>query len=476
MESGTVVADGTPVTVPLQNTYGSAVVVCSVNYMNNAAPVVARVSNVTSDSFEVRLQNPSGGAVAAEEVSFVVMEEGVWSIDGVICEAQKFLSTITDENNSWVGEPRGYGQAYNDPVVLGQVITENDPAWSVFWCRGGSRQSPPSATALHVGKTVCEDPLVERADEEIGLIVFESGHGTIAGVAFEAALGADTVRGTANIPPYTYNFLSPFGAAPQVAVTTRAGMDGGNGGWAQSHGPAPTTAASLDLSVDEDQIANTERSHTTEQIGYAVFATAMVYPAQAGCATDAECDDGAFCNGAESCVAGACQAGSPVNCDDGVGCTDDSCNETTDSCDNAANNTNCNNSLFCDGAETCDALLDCQAGTPPNCDDSVSCTDDSCNETTDSCENAANNTNCDNGLFCDGVETCDALLDCQAGTSPNCDDGVNCTADSCNEDTDLCEYVPDDSPCDNGLFCDGSEICDPILDCQAGSDPCAGQS
>ena len=34
------------------------------------------------------------------------------------------------------------------------------------------------------------------------------------------------------------------------------------------------------------------------------------------CMGDVDCDDGLFCNGAETCVEGACVAGSPVECAD----------------------------------------------------------------------------------------------------------------------------------------------------------------
>ncbi|MGH9870399.1 MAG: S8 family serine peptidase [Candidatus Polarisedimenticolia bacterium] len=47
--------------------------------------------------------------------------------------------------------------------------------------------------------------------------------------------------------------------------------------------------------------------------------------AAASCASDAECQDGDACNGAEVCVAGVCQPGSPPDCDDGSICTVDSC-------------------------------------------------------------------------------------------------------------------------------------------------------
>ena len=192
---------------------------------------------------------------------------------------------------------------------------------------------------------------------------------------------------------------------------------------------------------------------------------------------DALCDDGLFCDGAETCDAVLdCQAGTPVNCNDGVGCTVDSCNEVTDSCDYGASDALCNNGLFCDGAEICSPVLDCQAGTAVNCDDGVGCTADSCNEGTDSCDNVTNDGLCDNGLFCDGAETCDAVLDFQAGAPVDCADGVSCTVDSCNEGTDSCDNVTNDGLCDNGVFCDGSETCDAVLDCRVGSDPCLGQS
>src|SRR5688500_7029819 len=49
------------------------------------------------------------------------------------------------------------------------------------------------------------------------------------------------------------------------------------------------------------------------------------------CTADAECDDGTFCNGAEMCVDCACVT-IPVECDDEMECTADSCNEGAREC------------------------------------------------------------------------------------------------------------------------------------------------
>ena len=186
------------------------------------------------------------------------------------------------------------------------------------------------------------------------------------------------------------------------------------------------------------------------------------------CTVDADCDDGAFCNGTETCNAGSCKAGTAVSCDDGVSCTVDSCNEGSDSCDNVATNSLCDNGLFCDGSETCNATLGCQAGSAPNCDDGVSCTVDSCNEGSDSCDNAPDDSACDNGLFCDGAETCNAATGCETGSDP-------CAGGFCDEVGDICFECNVDADCDDGAFCNGTETCN-AGSCQAGSDPCPGQS
>jgi hypothetical protein len=46
------------------------------------------------------------------------------------------------------------------------------------------------------------------------------------------------------------------------------------------------------------------------------------------CFNDAACDDNNVCNGIETCTAGTCVAGPPLDCDDGNACTSDTCDAT----------------------------------------------------------------------------------------------------------------------------------------------------
>jgi len=267
-----VVAGGSPMTVPLARSYTSAVVVCSASYAANATPVVVRVSQVASTSFALRLQNPSDGPVEPEVVSCLVVEQGVWNVAGARFEAQKYSSTVTDSDASWVGQTRSYGQSYTSPVVLGQVMTENDPDWSVFWSRGPTRSDPPTAASLRTGKAVGEDPDTTRANETVGVVVFETGHGVLGGLEYEARLGGNSVQGVVNGAPFAYPFAGAFASPPSVAVVSIAGMNGPNGAWAQTHGSSFATTATLYVSVDEDQTSDSERDHTAEQVAYVAFA------------------------------------------------------------------------------------------------------------------------------------------------------------------------------------------------------------
>ena len=125
----------------------------------------------------------------------------------------------------------------------------------------------------------------------------------------------------------------------------------------------------------------------------------------------------------------------------------------------------------------------CQAGTPLNEDDGVSCTIDSCDPVT-GVANVATDSLCDDSDVCTGTETCDAVLDCQAGTPltrmtgtparptstaairsaatreradrqpESDDDGVSCTIDSCDPVTGVAN-VATDSLCDDSDVCTG---------------------
>ncbi|MBI4717155.1 MAG: hypothetical protein HY763_05065 [Planctomycetes bacterium] len=199
------------------------------------------------------------------------------------------------------------------------------------------------------------------------------------------------------------------------------------------------------------------------------------------CTNNADCQDGLFCNGAEVCSGGQCMPGAPP-----CGGATPFCDEASDICTGCAGPEDCNDNNACTTdlcvSGTClygfayDPATQCcnpASGATTPLSDGNECTADNCNtangqvshpplpggtpcgdpsdtdcDDPDTCNGAgaclpntlANGTACDDGLFCITGETCWGGV-C-TGSPRNCDDGLACTNDSCNEGSASCVSVP----------------------------------
>ena len=189
------------------------------------------------------------------------------------------------------------------------------------------------------------------------------------------------------------------------------------------------------------------------------------------CVVDADCDDGAYCNGVETCADGVCVDGPGDPCAAG-----EICNEATDVCDDCVVDADCYDGIFCNGVETCVAGVCVDGPGDPCvflglvCDEEytgcVGCLADAdcadgqvCDAALNICVAASECTadvDCDDTLFCTGVETCVEGA-CVDGPGDPCEAG-----ETCDEALDTCVTVPEcaaDVDCDDTLFCTGVETC-----------------
>lgn len=152
-------------------------------------------------------------------------------------------------------------------------------------------------------------------------------------------------------------------------------------------------------------------------------------------ADDSPCDDGRFCTIGESCTSGVCGGGTPRDCsgaaddcnvgvcnDPSQGCAKQPTNEG-DTCDDAnacTNGDTCHNGTCGGSAVACPLAVD-QCHLPPACDpatgecssppapDAIPCNDHDACTSGDACRSGA----------------------CASGPTTNCDDGDDCTDDTC---------------------------------------------
>jgi hypothetical protein len=197
---------------------------------------------------------------------------------------------------------------------------------------------------------------------------------------------------------------------------------------------------------------------------------------------NALCDDGLYCNGAETCGgANGCLAGTAVNCADNLFCTvNERCDESADSCvydnkDCSANNVIgiaiCNNN-----PDNNPLTWDYRSAFTSVCDEA----NDVCTAGNSTITNACDVTKC--GAACDATHSCaatecDNLDGCYTGTyrdytdvSNTCNSDCACTSNSCSSysgivtDNDKDGYdIQCDHDCndnDNSTYPNATEICD----------------
>lgn len=163
----------------------------------------------------------------------------------------------------------------------------------------------------------------------------------------------------------------------------------------------------------------------------------------------------AECSGTTCMRTGMCGGATPFccgttcvapGCDDGDGCTRDYCDDRRLAgpiCANEPILGSCEDGDACTVGDTCSAG-GCSGGTPLDCNDSNPCTDDTCDGAV-GCQRVPDDTNpysdsnrCTVGDRCSGGVA-------MAGEPMDCSDPHACTADSCVDGT--CVHIPRDGMC-----------------------------
>lgn len=266
-------------------------------------PASIRIRNVTTTGFEVAQVEPDSfdGPHSAMTVHYMAIQPGSgvspWAFafpDGRLLEIGTH-ATQTVQHGSGVAGTEGwdtvnFSSSFTAPAVLTAI-------------QGMANESanPPVTTSVpwitvamqNVGGTSFQVAL-ERAEVASGSVStnetiayfaidgdiqgsFASGAATIL---YESITSADNITGwdnnnCAGNVGTAVGFVNGYGIAPLV-MGNQSRHDGGDGGWLRR---CSLTAAQIGLTIDEDQFANAERSHTTEAANLLAFSEAFCLPA-----------------------------------------------------------------------------------------------------------------------------------------------------------------------------------------------------
>lgn len=179
------------------------------------------------------------------------------------------------------------------------------------------------------------------------------------------------------------------------------------------------------------------------------------------------CDDKNICTSDDSCVNGKCLGGLPLKCDDGLACTADSCKPLEGCVHKSAVGAPCSTGDKCLQMTVCGPTGQCGGGEKVACDDGLPCTADSCDPKVGCVASAlAKGSSCSDGNACTSDDACSggACL----GTAAPLPSAPTCYKAQCNPATGLVSTIAlTGTTCNDGLPCTKTDIC------VAGT--CAGQ-
>ena len=241
--------------VPFTKTFVNPVVVARSISLNGGQPGVVRINNVTSNGFEIRIQEWEylDGRHVYETVGYVVMEAGHHVLPtGIHVEAGTF------ESNS-VKRTKNFDAPFNQiPVLVSGVTTEND-ANAVT-----GRLSNITLNGFDILLQEQESHKNGRyAAEAISYIAWEPSSGEVDGMSY-------IVDSTFNEVTHNFDkisFYPIFGSYPVFV----ADMQTANGGNTANIRWRNKTGVGVDVQIDEEQSWDLEVFHMTERVGYMAF-------------------------------------------------------------------------------------------------------------------------------------------------------------------------------------------------------------
>ena len=242
-------------TIQLSQSYFNPVVVAGPLTTIGADVATVRIRNVTSNSFQIRVQewDYRDGLHSPERVDYMVIESGTHELtDGTIIRASK----IDSQNHQWA--QRTFFGAFEDsaqtPAVFASVTTTNEASAVTTRIRNVTNEG----FLLRIREEQGNDFV--HAGEEVNWIAFEKGAGQTGTSDF---IVADTGR-VVNHRSHTINFSPEFESRPSFFAEMQSNW-GGDNATVRARNLVDSRAI---IFLEEERSADAEVSHTTESVGY----------------------------------------------------------------------------------------------------------------------------------------------------------------------------------------------------------------
>lgn len=246
------------------NTYTDPIVVALSPTYNGGDPVLARVRNVTTTGFDVRLQEHDykDGNHTTEDITYIVAEKGVntfsVNLSGGGTQTVRMQAGDVSTTAGAAVSLSGYSSA---PVLFTGISSSNGATPAI-----GARVTALSSSSFSAILEPEEGGSgTNPTAEEIHYVALEAipvGSTSTGGAKIQVGTKTNVTHAWSNVDLSGNNFASTpfFGATMQ----TYAGSDPAN----VRIGNAQYSASTIDVQVDEDQANDSEVNHVAETLGF----------------------------------------------------------------------------------------------------------------------------------------------------------------------------------------------------------------
>ncbi len=239
-------------TITLNESYTNPVIIVGDPTFNSSDPVVSRLQNVGSNTFQLRLQEPNylDNLHVNESVSYLVMEAGNWTLaDGTCISAGTHSSNRLTSQGFDTINLTGFDST---PTVLSQVQTFNESDWVTTRTQGQSSSSFQVAMQEEEARNSGS-----HATETIGWLAIKQR------VPFfrDPLLEEGTTSRAHTHTPSTVSFSQSFDSLPSVIAKLGSYYEGDTANLRLGS----ITSTGFEVRVHEEQ---SPLNHTTESISF----------------------------------------------------------------------------------------------------------------------------------------------------------------------------------------------------------------
>ena len=267
--------------VSFRQAYASTPIVLVLPGDDNAEPAALRVVNVDPTGFDVQYFEPPGndGGTIGGEISYIAITPGTYLLpDGTVVEAGAVSLSNHQGRNvpgaSWSN--LAFASTFASTAGLLVTLQSNNNGTLT----PGTTATPWMTVVTRNVTTNGAEIALERSETSVGTIAAAETVGYLAlssgnvGNFVDNAANAvrvETIRGANNVPGWdnacrSIAFVGAY--TDPVAVATKSTRNGADGGWLRR---CDLSGSAIEVTVDEDQSADSERAHTNEIASVVVF-------------------------------------------------------------------------------------------------------------------------------------------------------------------------------------------------------------